>query len=340
MVEHILKKIIAKSRGSGLRFIYTESLDERIIIGAKKIYDDKIALPYLIGDEDKIKKRLKELKVSEKAFVIVDPKKSPKFESYVNELVKLQKEKGLTKEKATSLMKQPNYFGTMMVQKGEGDCLISGAVYTTVETLRPALQIVGTKKGKLASSFFLMVLNDKVYFFADCSMVRGPNADELSEIAISTADSAEKFGIKPRVALLSYSTKGSGFGESVDRVRKASEIAKRKRPDLNIEGEVQLDAAIVPRVAKLKCPESRMNGNSNVLIFPDLNSGNIGYKLVERLAKAKALGPIVQGLNKEINVLSRGCDSTDVYNISAITVMRALEKGKKHFRNEKHLMKK
>jgi phosphate acetyltransferase len=238
---------------------------------------------------------------------------------------------------------QPNYFGTMLLNESFADCLLSGASYTTAETLRPALQIIKSKGQKrLASSFFMMVLDNKVYFFADCAFNRYPTADELAQIAIDTADSAKKFGITPKVAMLSYSTKGSGSGKSVDTVKQATQIVKERRKDILIDGEMQLDAAIVPRVATLKCVDSPVAGDANVLIFPDLNSGNIGYKLVERLAKAQALGPIVQGMEKHINVLSRGCNVEDIVSVAAITIMQSLSDkgGKNYFKSESHLLSK
>lgn len=344
MVKHILEKIKTKIKNKNVKIIYIEPDDDRILSGANEVFKQKLGLPILIGNIEETKARMKKLKINSDKFQIIEPAKSEKFNEYTKRLYEMRKEKGLSKEEAEKLMKMPPYFGAMMLHSDDADCLIGGARYTTAETLKPAFQIIKThSKTKIASSFFLMLLRnkkEKAYVFSDCSFVRNPTSEELSEIAISTADSAEKFGIKPRVALLSYSTKGSGFGESVDIVRKATELARNKRPDLIIDGELQLDAAIIPSVAKIKCPDSPLKGEANVLIFPDLNSGNIGYKLVERLAGASALGPISQGLNKTIDILSRGCSVSDVINVSAITIMRALEMAHeiKHFKSEKHLL--
>lgn len=333
MIKHILEDIKSKVKGSNVRFIYTEVNDDRILIGADRVLKQKLALPVFVGNEKEARQRMEKLKIDHTKFEIIEPEKSEKLQEYAEEFYNMRKHKGIMKEEALKLMKQPNYFGTMMLYKNEGDCLVSGAHYTTAETLRPALQIIGVSPGiKTASSFFIMTFKgeeEKICFFADCAVVRNPSAEELSEIAIQTADSAKKFGISPRIAMLSYSTKGSGFGEPVDKVRLATEIVKKKRPNLVIDGELQLDAAIVPEVARLKCPNSPIKGDANVLIFPDLNSGNIGYKLVERFDGTTATGPIVQGLDKHLNVLSRGCSADDVVNVSAITIMQVLEQKKR-----------
>jgi phosphate acetyltransferase len=243
----------------------------------------------------------------------------------------MRKEKGLSLEDAKEMIKQVSYFGTMMVHLGDADGLVSGASHSTADTLRPALQIIKTQEGhSIASSYFIMVVENKVYFFSDCGFVVDPDANQLSEIAISTAQSAKQYGIEPKVAMLSFSTHGSGKGESVDKVIEATKLAREKMPDLEIDGDIQLDAAVVPEIGKKKCPNSSIKGNANVLIFPDLNSGNIGYKLVERMAHAMAIGPIVQGLNKPVNDLSRGCSVKDIVEVCAITVVEAQAEEKVH----------
>jgi phosphate acetyltransferase len=261
----------------------------------------------------------------------VDPLKSDKFEDYVNSFYELRKTKGMTLEKAREIMKDELYWGVMMVKKGDADGMVSGAVHSTADTLRPALQILKTAPGtKLVSAFFVMVVPDceyghnGIFVYADSGLVENPNAEELSEIAIASAKSFRSLvQAQPKVAMLSYSTYGSAKSELTEKVIEATRLAKEKAPDLIIDGELQADAALVPSVGKSKAPGSNVAGEANVLVFPDLNCGNIAYKLTQRLAKAEAYGPITQGLAKPVNDLSRGCSAEDIVGVVAITAVQA-----------------
>lgn len=327
MVQDIIYQIKKEAKNYLKRIVFPEGNDDRILQAVVQIKAEKLAIPILLGDYDKIKWRAGELHLNLEGIEIINPIFDKRLDDYITEFYQMRKEKGITKEKAVEEMNKLNYFGTMMVHKGDADGLVSGAIHSTADTIRPALQIIKVKKGhKLASSFFIMCLENKTYFFSDCGFVINPNSEELSEIAISTADSAKKFGFEPKIAMLSFSTHGSAKDPLVDKVIEATKIVKEKRPDLIIDGEIQLDAAIVLDVCQKKCPNSTLQGNANVLIFPDLNSGNIGYKLVERLAGAMALGPIVQGLNKPVNDLSRGCSVKDIIDVCAITAYEAQKK--------------
>ncbi|MGV8163043.1 MAG: phosphate acetyltransferase [Candidatus Nanoarchaeia archaeon] len=326
--KNSLDVIRTRAKANPKRIVYPESEDDRILEAAEIVTKKKSAQIILLGDPEVIKYKEKELKLNLKNVTIINPladENKAKLEEYAQKLFVMRKEKGLTLEEARNLVTKPEYYGTMMVHLGEADGLVSGATHTTADTLRPALQIIKTKENvKYASSYFLMV-NSDVFFFADCGFIEDPTEEQLTCIAIETANSAKKFGFEPKIAMLSFSTKGSGKGAVIDKVRKATENVKKLRPDLIIDGELQLDAAIVPDVANKKCPTSPIKGNANILIFPDLNSGNIGYKLVERFGHTKAIGPIVQGLNKPINDLSRGCSVDDIVIITEVTVVEAQE---------------
>lgn len=329
MVKDFLLNIKKNVVNKGVRIIYSEGEDSRVLQAVSKINKEKIAQPILLGSPEKIKTLAKQLKLNLSNIQIINPSNSPNLNNYAKEFYNLRKNKGLTENQALDSVKKANYFGTMMLHSDQADGLISGAVYTTAETIRPALQIIKTKQDfKIASSFFIMLIKDKIYFFADCGINRDPSEEELSEIAINTASSAETFGIKPKVALLSFSTHGSAEGQSIDKVRKAAALAKKKRPNLLIDGEMQLDAAIVPEIAKRKYPQSPLKGQANILIFPNLDAGNIGYKLVERFSNSKAIGPIIQGLKKPVNDLSRGCNVEDIINVSIITAFTVIEEKK------------
>jgi len=242
-------------------------------------------------------------------------------------LYELRKDKGISMDEAKKLLKEPIYYAMMMLKKGLIDGVVSGVAHSTAHTFRPALQIIKTKPNiKTASSYFIISLKEKELFFADCSMNIDPDADKLADIAISTADSATLLGLKPKVAMLSFSTKGSGEHESLEKVKKAVEIVKGRRKDIIIDGEMQVDAAIVPWVAKLKCPDSPVKGEANVLIFPDLNSGNISYKIANWLGDAMAIGPIAQGLDKPVNDLSRGATVKEIVLVTAVTALQAQSK--------------
>ncbi len=254
---------------------------------------------------------------------ILNPAFDDQYDDYVETLYELRKSKNVTLEMARDMMTDVSYFGTMMVYKGHADGMVSGAVHTTQHTIRPALQFIKTKPGvSVVSSVFFMCLPDRVSVFGDCAVNPNPTAEQLAEIAISSAESSQRFGIEPRVAMLSYSSGTSGVGEDVEKVRRATEIVKQKRPDLKIEGPIQYDAAVDPIVGNQKLPHSEVAGKASVLIFPDLNTGNNTYKAVQRETGALAIGPMLQGLNKPINDLSRGCTVDDIFNTVIITAIQ------------------
>ena len=319
-----------KARQNIKTILLPESEDVRVIQAAADVEEEGFAKAVLIGNEENVKQiALNNIDVSK--VTIINPLKSEKFGEYSNKFYELRKAKGMTPEKAKEIMKEPIYFGTMMVKVGDADGIVSGACHPTAHTLRPALQILKTAPGtKLASAFFLMVTKcpeygeDGVFIFADSGMNEYPDADGLSEIAISSAKSFKQLvGKEPRVAMLSYSTYGSASSPLTEKVIEATRILKEKAPDLLCDGELQLDAAIIPEVAERKAPGSPIAGKANVLIFPDLDAGNIGYKLVQRFGRAEAYGPLCQGIAKAVNDLSRGCSSDDIVGVVAITSVQA-----------------
>lgn len=311
--------------------ILTESEDVRVLKAAEKVKKEEYANIILIGNEADANKLAKENNIDIEGITIIDPEKSEKFEEYANAFYELRKAKGITIEKAREILKDNMYFGTMMVKRGDADGLVSGACHSTANTLRPALQILKTAPGtKLVSAFFLMAVPDckygenGIFVFGDSGLVENPTADDLSEIAISSSKSFEQLtGKQAKVAMLSYSTYGSAHSELTEKVVEATKLLKEKAPDLICDGELQLDAAIVPEIARSKAPNGTLNGEANTLIFPDLNAGNIGYKLVQRLAKAEAYGPLCQGIARPVNDLSRGCNSDDIAGVVAITAVQA-----------------
>lgn len=320
-----------KARQNIKTILLPESEDIRVIQAAADVEKEGFAKAVLIGNEENVKKIALDNNIDVSKVTIIDPLKSEKFEEYSNKFCELRKAKGMTPEKARETMKEPIYFGTMMVKVGDADGIVSGACHPTAHTLRPALQILKTAPGtKLASAFFLMVTKcpeygeDGVLIFADSGMNEYPDADGLSEIAISSAKSFKQLvGTEPRVAMLSYSTYGSASSPLTEKVIEATRILKEKAPDLICDGELQLDAAIIPEVAERKAPGSPVAGRANVLIFPDLDAGNIGYKLVQRFGRAEAYGPLCQGIAKAVNDLSRGCSSDDIVGVVAITSVQA-----------------
>ncbi|CRZ33777.1 phosphate acetyltransferase [Herbinix hemicellulosilytica] len=310
--------------------VLPETWDRRTLEAANTVLAEGIADIVLIGNEEEIKKRAEGLDLSKALFV--DPLDTEKLDSYVELLVELRKNKGMTPETARELLTQkPLYFGVTMVKAGDADGMVAGAVHSTADVLRAALQVIKTAPGtKMVSSFFVMVVPnceygaDGTFIFSDCGLVQNPSAEELAEIAASSAKSFELLVNKePMVAMLSHSSKGSASHPDVDKVVEATRIAKELYPNINLDGELQLDAAIVPSVGASKAPGSNVAGKANVLIFPDLDAGNIGYKLVERLAKAEAYGPITQGLARPVNDLSRGCSADDIVGVVAITAVQA-----------------
>jgi phosphate acetyltransferase len=322
----------AKAKQNLRTIVLPEGEEERNLKAAGIIAAEKIANVVLIGNEEIIMQKADEYGVSLEGITVINPLNSEKTSEYAKLFYDLRKNKGVTEEKALKTVQDPVYFGTMMLKVGDVDGLVSGAIHTTGDLLRPGLQIIKTAPGaSIVSSFFVMEIPNCEYgengllLFADSAVNPNPDAENLADIATSTADSAKTLcGMHPKVAMLSFSTMGSAKHELVDKVKKATAIAHELRPDLDIDGEMQLDAAIVPKVAELKAPNSKVAGKANVLIFPDLQSGNIGYKLVERFARAEAIGPICQGFAKPLNDLSRGCNVEDIVNVVAITAVQAI----------------
>ena len=327
----LMNKLWNAAKADKRRIVLPEGDEERTLVAAQKIKELGLAYPILVGDTNSITNKAKELGVNLEGVEVIDPQTSEKVNAYINEFYELRKNKGMTLEKADKIVKDPLYYGTMMVKMNDADGMVSGAVHTTGDLLRPGLQIIKTAPGvSVVSSFFIMNVpgsdlgHDGMLLFADCAVNPNPTAEELAAIAIATADTAKNLcKINPKVAMLSFSTKGSAKHEVVDKVRRATEIANELRPDLDIDGELQLDAALVGSVASQKAPNSKVAGKANILVFPDLQSGNIGYKLVQRFAKAEAIGPMCQGFAKPINDLSRGCSSDDIVNVVALTAVQA-----------------
>ena len=306
--------------------VLPEGLDERILLAAARLTVLDIVDITLLGSENAIREKIAELgiNINLEKINIIDPGSSPQFEDYANTYYELRKKKNINLDMATDLMHDVSFFGTMMVYKGHADGMVSGAVNTTQHTIRPALQFIKTKPGvSVVSSVFFMCLDDRVSVFGDCAINPNPTAEQLAEIAISSSDSSADFGIEPKVAMLSYSSGSSGQGADVDKVREATEIVKKLRPKLKIEGPIQYDAAVDIKIGKKKLPNSKVAGEASVLIFPDLNTGNNTYKAVQRETGAIAIGPMLQGLNKPVNDLSRGCTVDDIFNTVIITAIQA-----------------
>ena len=311
--------------------ILPEAEDKRVLEAAGKVIKEGFAKVVLIGNKEQIEKDSKESNIDLSGVEIIDIKTSTKKQEYAQKLFELRQAKGMTEEEALKLIEEPIYFGMMMLKNGEADGLVSGAAHSTSNTLRPALQILKTAPNtKLVSAFFVMCVPNCEYgehgtfIYGDSGLNQNPNADELSEIAISSAKSFKNLvGAEPKVAMLSYSTYGSAKSELTEKVIEATKLVKEKAPDLLVDGELQVDAAIIPEVSKSKAPGSPIEGNANILIFPDLNAGNIGYKLTQRLAKAEAYGPLCQGIAKPVNELSRGCSADDIVGVVAITAVQA-----------------
>ena len=318
--------LFERARADKKHIVLPESEDERILRAAEILLRRQVVDITLLGERRKILADSAALGLDLRGAKFVDPASSPWTEEFIQEFYELRKHKGVTLDAARDAMSNMAYYGTMMVYDGYADGMVSGAVHTTADTIRPALQIIKAKPGfTIVSSCFFMCLSTRVLVYADCAINPDPNAEQLAEIAIASADTAKTFGIEPIVAMLSYSTGSSGKGQDVDKVRKATEIVRKKRPDLPVEGPIQYDAAIDPEVARKKMPGSQVAGRATVFIFPDLNTGNNTYKAVQRSSGAVAIGPILQGLKKPVNDLSRGCKVPDIINTVAITAIQAQE---------------
>jgi phosphate acetyltransferase len=318
--------LLQRAKSNKKHIVLPEGLDERILKATKELVDADAAIITLLGDKKLIEEQLQKLDISLDLTKvnIINPTKCPNFEDYVHTLYELRKHKNVNLAMAHDLMEDVSYFGTMMVHKGHADGMVSGAVHTTQHTIRPALQFIKTKPGfSIVSSVFFMCLEDRVSVYGDCAINPNPTAAQLAEIAISSAETSTAFGIDPKIAMLSYSSGSSGMGEDVEKVREATKIIKEKQPELKVEGPIQYDAAVDLKVGKAKMPDSEVAGQANVFIFPDLNTGNNTYKAVQRETKALAIGPVIQGLNKPVNDLSRGCTVDDIYNTVIITAIQA-----------------
>lgn len=314
----------AKVSGRDLKIVFPEGLDERILKAAARLASEQVLTPVLVGDIEQIQAKAAELNISVEACEIYDPKKYAEMDELVASFVERRKGKA-TEEDARKILLDENYFGTMLVHTNKAVGLVSGAAHSTADTVRPALQIIKTKQGvSKTSGVFIMVRGDEKYVFADCAINIAPDSNDLAEIAIESAKTAQMFDISPRVAMLSFSTKGSAKSPETEKVAAALEIAKERDPELVIDGEFQFDAAFVPSVAKAKAPGSVLQGDANVFVFPSLEAGNIGYKIAQRLGNFEAVGPILQGLNRPVNDLSRGCNDEDVYKLALITAGQAL----------------
>lgn len=326
-IRNLFGELKHKIVGKQIKIVFPEGNDHRVVRAAARLKFEGLAEPIILGEPSAVYGLLTELGFSNPGIQVIDPNAYALFDQMKELFVEVRKGKA-TMEEADTILRDVNYFGVMLVQMGLADGMVSGAIHSTADTVRPALQIIKTKPGiSRTSGVFLMNRENtnERYIFADCAINISPNAQELAEIAMSTADTARIFDIDPKVAMLSFSTMGSGSGPDVEKVVEATRIAKEARPELAIDGELQFDAAFVEATAKIKAPDSPVAGQANVFVFPDLQAGNIGYKIAQRLGMFEAIGPILQGLNKPVNDLSRGSSSEDIYKLSIITAAQTLE---------------
>lgn len=320
----LFESLKQKVSGKGMRIVFPEATDARILNAVVRLHSEGLVVPILIGNEAEVHKAAGNYRFNLDGIEILDPKDYAEFDAMVDAFVERRKGKA-TEEQAREILTDVNYFGTMLVYMGKADGLVSGAAHSTADTVRPALQIIKTREGvSRTSGAFIMLRGQERYLFADCAINPNPDAQVLSEIAVESARTAEMFDIDPKVAMLSFSTKGSASGEQADKVIEATKLAKEQNPDLAIDGELQFDAAFVSAVAQAKAPGSDVAGQAKVFVFPELQAGNIGYKIAQRLGGFEAVGPILQGLNQPISDLSRGCVEEDVYKTAIITANQAL----------------
>ena len=327
MAIHMFQQLIDSLKKSPKRIVFTEGTDARILEASARLLAGTWLTPILIGNEDEVKAAAEEACFNIRGAVIIDPVNYPDMENMVQAMVELRRGK-MTPDECRAALKHGNYFGTMLVKMGVADCLLGGATYSTADTVRPALQLIKTKPGnKIVSSCFILVREgvgaNTVLAMGDCAINIDPTEDDLVEITTEVAHCARLFGIEPKVAMLSYSTKGSGHGETVDKMRHAYEKVMATHPDFDVDGELQFDAAVSPKVAETKCKDSKVAGQANTFIFPNINAGNIGYKIAQRLGGFDAYGPVLLGLNAPINDLSRGCNAQEVYSMAIITAALA-----------------
>ncbi|HER4633439.1 TPA: phosphate acetyltransferase [Streptococcus pyogenes NGAS187] len=316
-----------KILGKNMKIVFPEGNDERVVRAAARLKFEGLLEPIILGQSEEVRNLLTKLGFADQDYTIINPNEYADFDKMKEAFVDIRKGKA-TLEDADKMLRDVNYFGVMLVKMGLADGMVSGAIHSTADTVRPALQIIKTKPGiSRTSGVFLMNRENtsERYVFADCAINIDPTAQELAEIAVNTAETAKIFDIDPKIAMLSFSTKGSGKAPQVDKVREATEIAKGLNPDLALDGELQFDAAFVPETAAIKAPDSAVAGQANTFIFPDLQSGNIGYKIAQCLGMFDAIGPILQGLNKPVNDLSRGSSAEDIYKLAIITAAQAIE---------------
>ncbi|MBD8004412.1 phosphate acetyltransferase [Bacillus norwichensis] len=323
-VEDLFNELRTKVSGWDRKIVFPEATDSRILSAAGRLANDDVLTPVLVGNMDEIQDRARAMEISLEKMEIYDPNIYVGMDEMIQAFIE-QREGKVTVGEAAEILLEPNYFGTMLVFLDKANGLVSGAAHSTADTVRPALQIIKMKEGVgKTSGAFLMAKGEDKFVFADCAINIAPDSQDLAEIAIESAKTARMFDIEPRVAMLSFSTKGSAVSEETERVSDSVQIAREIDPDLVLDGELQFDAAFVPAVAQKKAPESDLQGNANIFVFPSLEAGNIGYKIAQRLGGYEAVGPILQGLNAPVNDLSRGCSEEDVYRLALITAMQSI----------------